>query len=276
MSLGASAYLILFLLGLVVLGIAYRKVKSKNLFILYFTVTGITLFFDFVIYVWGKAYVYKLGLLNNELDSHLGAMVNGLVLPSFAVLFVYMRCKWYWSIPLALFFTLIELLFTKWGIFKPHWWNPWYTVAGLFIYFPVSRLWWNHLQKKWIQFGTLLLSFYGVFIPLHFLLHAVVKMRTYHVEWLEHIHRGSSALTTFTALIFAIVLAYLSIVHARKGWFLFIVICYIAYDIVLKNVGVVKTDHNVLDSILSFITFYLGYLFVRFADNKIKELVNDT
>ncbi len=215
-------------------------------------------------------------LNNDELDSHLGAMVNGLVLPSFAVLFVIMRCRWYWSIPLALFFTLIELTFTNWGIFKTYWWNPWYTIAGLVIYFPVAILWWIHGKKKWIHFGTLLLSFYGIFIPLHFLLHAVFKTRSYHVEWIEQLHRGSSAITTITGLIFAIALAYLSIIHGRNRWFYFIIICYIAYDIVLKYVGVVKAEHTVLDSVLSFLTFLLGYLFVRYADRKIKTLVNHT
>ncbi|MEH7225633.1 hypothetical protein V7112_17630 [Bacillus sp. JJ1566] len=274
--LGVCAYLILFLIGLVILGIAFWKSKSFRIFILYFTVAGVTLLFDYFVYLWGKAYVYKIDLLHDELDSHLGAMVNGLALPSFAALFVVMRCRWYWSIPLALFFTLIELIFSKWGIFKTYWWNPWYTVIGLFIYFPIARLWWIHVKRKWIHFGTLLLSFYGIFIPLHFLLHAVLKMRTYHVEWIEHLHRGSSAITTITGLSFALVLAYLSIVHARKGWFVFVVICYIVYDIVLKYSGIVKAEHTVLDSVLSFFTFFLGYLFVRYADRKIKVLVNNS
>ncbi|MEH7385139.1 hypothetical protein V7147_06945 [Bacillus sp. JJ1521] len=274
--LGVSAYLILFLLGLIILGIAIWKTKSFRIFIMYFTVTGVTLLFDYFIYVWAKAYVYKIDVLTNELDSHLGAMVNGLVLPAFAALFVILRCRWYWSIPLALFFALIELLFTKWGIFTANWWNPWYTVAGLIIYFPVARIWWIHVKKKWIHFGTLLLSFYGIFIPLHFLLHAVFNMRSYHVEWIEQLHRGSSAITSITGLFFAIVLAYLSIVRAKNGWFYFIIVCYIAYDIILKYVGVVKTEHTVFDSVLSFFTFFLGYLFVRYSDRKIKVLVNTT
>ena len=118
MSLGAWAYLILAIVGLVVLCYSYWKIRSFRIFILYFTVTGVTLLFDYFIYLWAKSYVYKLDLLHNELDSHLGAMVNGLVLPSFAVLFVLLRCRWYWSIPLAIFFTLIELIFSKWGIFE--------------------------------------------------------------------------------------------------------------------------------------------------------------
>lgn len=276
MSLGAWAYLLLFISGLAILGIVYWKVRSGRLFILYFTVAGTTLLFDYFVYLWGKAYVYKLGVLDNELDSHLGAMVNGLVLPSFAVLFVVLRCRWYWSIPLALFFTLIELIFTKWGIFVTYWWIPWYTVAGLAIYFPIARLWWVHLKKKWIHFGTLLLSFYGIFIPLHFLLHAVIDLRTYHIEWLEQVHRGSSAITTVTGLVFAILLTFLSIVNSRNGWYFIIIVCYIAYDIVLKMIGVVKAEHTVLDYALSFLTFFLGYLFVRYADRKIKDLKKDT
>ncbi|WP_099353280.1 hypothetical protein [Fredinandcohnia onubensis] len=275
MSLGALAYLLLFISGLAVLGIAYWKVRSGRLFILYFTVTGTTLLFDYFVYLWAKAYVYKVGVLDNQLDSHLGAMVNGLVLPAFAVLFVIKRSRWYWSIPLALFFTLIEIIFTKWGIFETNWWSPWYTVAGLVIYFPIARLWWVNLKKKWIHFGSLLLSFYGIFIPLHFLLHAVMNMRTYHIEWIEQLHRGSSAITTGTGLVFAILLAFLSIVNARNGWFLIIIVCYIAYDMVLKTTGVVEAEYTVLDYALSFLTFFLGYLFVRYADRKIKNLVKE-
>ena len=108
MSLGEWAYLILFLIGLFILGIACWKSKSFEIIILYFTVAGVTLLFDYFIYLWGNAYVYQLNVLHHEADSHLGAMVNGLLLPAFAALFVVMRRKWYWSIPLALFFTLIE------------------------------------------------------------------------------------------------------------------------------------------------------------------------
>ena len=276
MSFGAWAYLLLFLTGLAVVGIAYFKIRSSRIFILYFTVTGTTLLFDYFIYLWGKAYIYKLGVLDNELDSHLGAMVNGLVLPAFAVLFVLMRSRWYWSIPLALFFTLIELIFTRWGIFETNWWSPWFTFAGLLVYFPIARLWWVNQKKRWIHFGTLLLSFYGIFIPLHFLLHAVINIRTYHIEWLEQIQRGSSAITTLTSLVFAILLAYLSFVNARSRWYLIIIVSYIAYDIVLKTTGVIKAEHTILDYALSFLTFLLGYLFVRFADRKIRNLKKDT
>ncbi len=50
------------------------------------------------------------------------------------------------------------------------------------------------------------------------------------------------------------------------------IVSYIAYDIVLKTSGVFKAKHTILDYALSFLSFFLGYLFVRYADRKIKTL----
>ncbi|WP_449539187.1 hypothetical protein [Ferdinandcohnia sp. Marseille-Q9671] len=271
MGVGTLAYLLLIIIGLVALCLALWISKSLRLFILYFTAVGITLLFDYIVYVWGKAYKYHTGILDNKFDTHVGALINGHLLPSFAVLFIALRLKWYWGIPLAVFFTLIEILFTKWGLFEHFWWSPLYTVIGIFIYFPIARLWWNSLQKKWIRFGTNLLSFYGIYTTLSFSLYGILQLRSFQVEWVEKFHRDSTAFNTITGLVFGAALAWINLNKPRNAWYLFVIVSFIVYDYLLKYIGVVKTYNLLMDSSLSLLFFLVGLLFVRYAQSKLKK-----
>jgi hypothetical protein len=74
-SIGGWAYLSLLLLALVVLDIGYRKYRSPFLFVLYLAVSGAILFFDYLIYVWGKAYKYHPGFIEGKYDTHIGDLL---------------------------------------------------------------------------------------------------------------------------------------------------------------------------------------------------------
>lgn len=103
------------LLGLAIIGlaVAFLKYRSRKVFLYYFTFSGLTLFFDFIIYVIGKAYKYHPGIISGKYDTHLGALINAQIVPSTAVLFYVFNGSWLTSVLLALMFAGIEVFLKK-------------------------------------------------------------------------------------------------------------------------------------------------------------------
>jgi hypothetical protein len=273
-SIGGWAYLSLLLLALVVLVIGYRKYRNPFLLVLYLAVSGAILFFDYLIYVWGKAYKYHPGFIEGKYDTHIGALVNAHILPSFAVLYIAFRCKWYWSFIFAVFFTGIELLFTQLGIFKSYWWHPGYTLVLLTFHFPIVKYWWKQLNQahgKLLSFVTLGAVAYTIYVQLQVLLYGVLQIRTFHVNWFEHLHRDSSALNSITAIIFSSIPAFINTMNGQRFWYFLAAAGFISYEIVLRYVGVIKTEKIYLDSILSFCTFLIAMLVLLYGSKKMEE-----
>ncbi|WP_223592140.1 hypothetical protein [Neobacillus bataviensis] len=272
MSIGIWSYFTLLLLTIFAVGSAYYKSRNSLIFILFFAVSGVTMFFDYLIYVWGKAYTYHSGIVNNRYDTHLGAIVNGLVLSSFAVLYSARNGKWYWSIILAGLFAGIELLFTEWGVYKPNWWKIGYTFSILIFYFPVIKVWWGRLNNtpgKWLTYGTLFSLYFAIYVQLNILLYGLLQTKTFHVEWVERLNRDSAAINSINALVFSLMLALIGIMNARQFWNFIMMAVFIVYYFVLKTSGIIQTDHLVMDFILSFLAFFIPLVFVRYASSKV-------
>ncbi|MEH7332880.1 hypothetical protein V7161_09600 [Neobacillus drentensis] len=272
MSIGMWSYFTLLILTIFAVGSAYWKSRSPLIFILFFAVSGVTMFFDYLIYVWGKAYIYHPGIVNNRYDTHLGAIVNGLILPAFALLYSARNGKWYWSIILAGFFAGVEWLFTKWGVYKPNWWKIGYTFSILIFYFPVIKVWWRRLTNapgKWLTYGTLFSLCIAIYVQLNILLYGLLRTKTFHVEWIEQLNRDSAAVNSINAIIFSSILALIGMVNARQIWNFVMMAVFIVYYFVLKNTGIIQTNHLVFDFILSFLAFFIPLVFVRYASLKL-------
>ncbi|WP_139489355.1 hypothetical protein [Brevibacillus dissolubilis] len=242
--------------------------------VFFIAVSGVTLFFDYMIYVWGEAYQYDPGIIKGKYDSHIGAIVNGLVLPGAALLYIVYRGKWVWSVVLAACFAGIEVFFISTDIYRPMWWRPWYTFPILIFYFPVVRHWWERLGRspeKWVMFGTLLSVFYGVFVPLNIGLYGVLQIRSFHVHWIEQMGRDSSAFNTLTALFFGVILAGIGTFRLSKLWSYFAVGWFIAYNRFLIYIGIVRTENLLMDFVLSMIIFFLAMFCVRYAEKRLFE-----
>ncbi|MGG3564916.1 hypothetical protein ABES03_25280 [Neobacillus rhizosphaerae] len=267
------SYISLFILSIVALSLGYWKYRNRLLFVHYFAVSGWILFFDYLIYAWGKAYKYYPNVIKGEFDTHMGALANAQILPAFAILYIAFQCKWYWGFVFAGFFTGIEYLFRHWEIFKNHWWRDWFTFVLLVPFFPFCKLWWKGLAwnpKKWLSFLSILSVFYVLYTQLNVLLYGVLKLRTIHVEWIERLNRHSTTIMNSpTGLLFGTIVTFLTISRARSFWYFLSILAFLAFDGCLKFAGIVRTDHIVLDSILSFCTFLIPLLIVKYISNKI-------
>ena len=274
MSIGNWCYLTLMTLAILSLFIAYRNHRTSFIFLFFFAGSGITLFFDYIIYVWGNAYLYQPDFIKGRYDSYLGAIINSYILPSFAILYIVLRGKWIWCIVAAAFFSGVELLFEHLGVFHKNWWRIWYTFIILIPYFYVMKIWWNYLTNKrrmWVLFGTTLAIFYSLYIQLTIILYAVLKLRTYHVDWIEHFNRDSSSMNSLIAITFGSLLAYISTFKVPRVWHFLLLFGYLAYDLLLKYLDVVRTDHIVLDTVLSFMTFLLPMIFLKYSVRRLEK-----
>ncbi|MEH7302045.1 hypothetical protein [Neobacillus drentensis] len=274
MSVGPWSYISLFILSIVALSLSYWKYRNRLLFVQYFAVSGWILFFDYLIYAWGKAYKYYPKIIKGEFDTHMGALANAQILPAFAILYIAFQCKWYWGFIFAGFFTGIEYLFRHLGVFKANWWEDWYTFVLLVPFFPFCKFWWKGLawnSKKWIFFFSLLSVFYVIYTQLNVLLYGVLRLRTIHVEWIERLNRHSTTIMNSpTGLLFGTIVTFLIISRARSFWYFLTILAFLAFDGCLKVAGIVRTDHIILDSLLSFCTFLIPLLTVKYISNKIK------
>lgn len=272
MGVGAWAYTLLILIGGFALLISYQKMRTWYVLGFYFAVSGLTLFFDYLVYVWGKGYKYHPGFIDGNYDSHLGALANGCVLPAFAILYIALGLRWSWSVAMAVVFSAIEWLFTDWGIFKTTWWNPWITFVTLSFYFPACKLWWQRMTKtqhKWLTFFSLLTIFYGVFIPLNVFLYGILEIRSFHIEWIERLHRDGSAINTLTALVFGSMSAWFRTMEVEQMWYFLLTGLFIVYDLSLKYGDIVRTDRPGWDTALSFGTYFFSVMVVRLAGKKV-------
>ncbi len=248
-------------------GLAYWKNPNKLLLLHYFAVSGAVLFFDYIVYSWGNAYTYYPGIIKGKYDTHIGALINAQIIPSFSILYIAFQCKWYWSVVLAAFFTGIEFLFRYLEIFKGHWWKEWFTFVLLVPFFPMMKTWWGKLEqrpKKLLSFLTLVSAFYTIFTQLNVILYAVLKLRTIHVEWITQLTRQSTTITSPIGILFGMIVSILIIFEAHNFWYFLSSISFLIFDASLKSVGIVQTDHIILESILSFSTFLIPMLFVKY------------
>lgn len=268
------SYLFLLLLSLLIISIAYGRYSNHLLIALYFAVSGITLFFDYIIYVWGFAYIYHPEFIDGKYDTHLGALVNAQILPSFALLYIALQCRWYWSVLLAAFFAGVEVFFTKVGAFETKWWSVWYTFSILIFYFPIIQIWWKRLSRgpgKLLSYATLVAVSYCVHIQLLVFLYGVIESRTYHVGWIEQFGRDSNSLSTVIAISVGILLAALRVSKARTGWYVLLLGGFIVFDLLLKYFGIVAATNVWLDSFLFVLACTITMIFVRVAGNTIEK-----
>jgi len=266
-GVGAWSYISLIIISILVVCLGYWKYTNRLLLIQYFAISGAVLFFDYIIYSWGNAYTYYPKIIGGKYDTHIGALINAQIIPSFAILYIAFQLKVYWSIVLACFFTGIEFIFRYLEIFKGHWWKEWYTFVLLVPFFPFMNAWWKKMKKgpkKWLSIVTLVSVFYTIFAQLNVILYGVLKLRTIHVEWIEQLARESTTITSPIGILFGMIVSILIIFEARNFWYFLSSILFLIFDASLKSVGIVHTDHIILESILSFSTFLIPMLFVKY------------
>jgi hypothetical protein len=187
-------FLILFIIHSVLLGYSFTKTKDKKqLFTLLMSNIGFAYLFEYIVLNLLNAYTYKPKIIKNtRLDDIFGAILSQAIFVPFTAAFLTARkIGWFGKALAGCYFSLVEILFLRLGIYKQNWWITAYTLVLTPFYFFVSDFWESLLRKKIpiIQYLSLFLMIMVTEANLLFVFAVKHKLRfglgRYH-SWTEH------------------------------------------------------------------------------------------
>jgi hypothetical protein len=128
----------------------YKNKNRKRLFTALISNIGMAYIFEYFTYNLFKAYRYKPALLKNRnLDSILGAVFSQAIFIPFTALFITsFHLGWKIKLLASLYFSSIEFLFVRTGIYTQYWWKTKYTLVLLPIYFWITSKWDELLKRR--------------------------------------------------------------------------------------------------------------------------------
>ncbi|SEM12646.1 hypothetical protein SAMN05192533_101114 [Mesobacillus persicus] len=143
-------YLILLFIHTSLLVFSFYKNKDrKRLFLLLSSNIGLAYLFDYFVVNLFKAYSYRPSIFRNkQLDEITGAIFSQAIFVPFTALFITsFHLDWKFKLGASLYFSIIEKLFVKMGVYTHHWWKTSYTTLLIPIYFLISDKWYQYLKQ---------------------------------------------------------------------------------------------------------------------------------
>lgn len=187
-------FFILFVLHSCLLGFSfYKSKKKKTLFTLLMSNIGFAYLLEYFVLNLFKAYSYRPKVMKTKFfDNVFGAILSQAIFVPFTAVFLTVT-KWGWKAILfsAIYFSLVEKLFLKLGVFRHRWWKIYFTLFLMPLYFKLSDWWYNKLSNgdKGIKFVSLFFMIMVTEANLLFVL-AIKRMFRFGVgkyhSWTEH------------------------------------------------------------------------------------------
>jgi hypothetical protein len=241
-------YLVLLFISIVLFVLSWRKAKDKKIIIFYLCMAGFIYYFEFIILVLLKSYVYLPGIFKDPyFDNIFGANVSdGFIVPLAAVFIAIFKLGIGWIVGIIFCFLGIEDLFLALEVYKQFWWKTIYTGLFLPIQFVLGKWVWHfirfHSKRLIVRFGAL--YFANVTIQATFLYYfsAVFHGMYYRVNWFNEPTRGHiafAALFTFvTSLFFTTVI----VTKARFNWKAVLIVCIAGLNVMLYKLGILNVS----------------------------------
>ncbi|MEB1808424.1 MAG: hypothetical protein LPK26_14225 [Bacillaceae bacterium] len=185
------------------------RVKHLTLFSTYI---GFAYIFEYIIVALFDGYHYKPKFLKDKyLDSYLGSICSQyFYVPVTALFITVFRLGWKSKLSFSLYFSLIEKLFIRLGIFKNNWWKTSYTFLAIFISFFLNDLWYKQLKKA--NPLMLFLSFFNLiqvtWMNMLYMLYAIKQVR-YQLGWFDFFEKTPFKIAPAVGLLKSIVLTQL-------------------------------------------------------------------
>ncbi|EKN65326.1 hypothetical protein BABA_21061 [Neobacillus bataviensis LMG 21833] len=204
-------FFILFLIHTFLLGFTfYRNKNRKDILVLLVSNMGFAYLFEYFVFNLFNSYVYKPKIVKKSFfDNVFGAVLSQAIFVPFTAVFLTLsKSGWVVKISGSIYFSLIELLFLRLGVYKHNWWKTIYTLILLPFYFKWSDYWYSCIGKKnqIVQFASYFLLIMVTETNLFFVLAIMRKFRfgmgRYH-SWTEHFILSplySITLSVFTAI----------------------------------------------------------------------------
>ncbi|WP_413309650.1 hypothetical protein AA0X95_13530 [Bacillus sp. 1P10SD] len=187
-------FLALCLIHICLLGITFYKNKNrKNIFVLLVSNMGFAYLFEYFVFNVFKGYKYKPNIVRNKFfDSIFGAVLSqAIFVPFTSVFLTATNSGWLKKLLASVYFSLVELLFLRLGVYKHTWWKTIYTFIMIPVYFKLSDIWYHFILKKnkIVQFISFFLMIMvtetNLFLPLALFRKFRFGSGRYHT-WREH------------------------------------------------------------------------------------------
>jgi hypothetical protein len=267
-------FLILFIIHSVLLGYSFNKSKDKKqLFSLLMSNIGFAYLFEYIVLNVFNAYTYKPKTIRNtRLDDVFGAILSQAIFVPFTAVFLTARkIGWVGKILSGCYFSLVEILFLKLGIYKQNWWKTVYTLLLTPFYFFVSDFWESLLRKKipLIQYLSLFLMIMVTEANLLFVFVLKRNLRfglgRYH-SWTEHfiiVPLYAISLSLFATWSFV----------KKNDWTvkLRVQLFIIGLIKIFEKIGLVKLSMSLYE--LLFIRFLTVYLYGKYSEWALDGLI---
>ena len=193
-SKNSIPFLILFIIHTFLIGLAFYKSKNKKEIIIFLgSIMGFSYLLEFFVLNLFKGYKYMPNVLRNKsLDNFLGAFLSQSIFVPFTAVYLTLTKSGITKKMLGgIYFSLIELLFLRLGVYKHNWWRTVYTLILIPIYFVISDYWYymlakkNELIRKISFFLMIMVTETNLFLLLAFLRKIRFGWGRYHA-WTEH------------------------------------------------------------------------------------------
>jgi hypothetical protein len=249
MEFNSYWYLGLGILSILLLLYVYVKTRSPRSLLLFVTMVGLGYILEAVIFNFFHSYQYYPKIIRHDpyYDSNLGAISsNALALPAAATFIAALRKNLLWILFSISIFAGIEWLFLQLNIYSHNWWKIGYTSLGLFVYFPLAKVFYQLLSNP--LYGKLHTIFLFLmispisgsfqFVPIMFF-----SNRYYELGWFEH---QSQDTTAFGAIYY--ISASLFYVWITKRQWKFKWLKYVLTPLLMYTVNVILQKGGILHS----------------------------
>lgn len=243
-------YFALIFVSIVLFALSWRKAANKKLICLYLCMAGFIYYFEFVVLVVLKGYVYLPKVFKDPyIDNVFGANVSdGFIVPLTTVFIAVFDLSIGWIVFIVLCFLGIEWLFLYLGVYKHYWWKTIYTGFYLPIQFALGKWVWNmirfHVKRFFVRFGVLYFASATIHATFLYYFSAVFHLVFYRVNWFNEATRGHIAFEAIFAFIVSIFFATAVVAKAYWLWSSILIVCVASVNLVLYKWGILEVPGN--------------------------------
>ncbi|MCT8977850.1 hypothetical protein N4T77_14710 [Clostridium sp. CX1] len=250
-----------------------NKYKVSTLLVFYLFSGSLAWIGEFLVLGLFNSYAYKTGVFSNpwaqNLLGHL--LLNTTLYPATATVMVAFSFRYGWIFFVAAFFTFIEYLFVKQGLYVHHWWRYYMTIITVVGILSFYSKWFSEMNKK--RYGLIRsITFYFVamiiiHIPSPILL--LLEKQHYQISLVNRLfvdlYLSSIVIIFFYHLIESILLVLFTCILKKWYWKMLPFIISITVQSILARMGILimKNGWNLLYTLIIYEIFIAAFILVE-------------
>lgn len=250
-----------------------NKYKVSTLLVFYLFSGSLAWIGEFIVLGLFNSYAYNTGVFSNpwaqNLLGHL--LLNTALYPSAATVMVAFSFRYGWIFFVAAFFTFIEYLFVKQGLYVHHWWRYYMTTITVVGILSFCSKWFPKMNKN--RYGLIrAITFYFVamiiiHIPTPILL--LLEKQYYQISLVNRLfvdlYLSSIIIIFFYNLIESILLVLFTCILKKWYWKVMPFIISITVQSILARMGILIMENgwNLLYTLIIYETFIAAFILIE-------------